>query len=121
MAAGETEVSVAAGAATIGNFYRGMVCKLHRSPERGRIRTANGREIPFQFLHVTMVGTQRRFGDLREGMTVGYDVSWTAKGLRVSVIRIPEAGDMSHRQLGAEQDEPPHHLADEDGQDRDVE
>lgn len=118
----ESLPSVSEGAATLGSFYRGVVCKLHRSPERGRIRTANGREIPFIFLHVNMIGTRRRFSDLREGMVVGYDVSWTAKGLRVSVIRIPEPADHDLKwELGAEEDESTHHLANEDGKDRDVE
>ena len=27
------------------------------------------------------------FGELREGMTVGFDMSWTSGGLRVSVIK----------------------------------
>jgi hypothetical protein len=125
MAQDEPEESVAASADTIGNFYRGVVCKLHRSPERGRIRTANGREIPFQFLHVTMIGVARRFSDLREGLVVGYDVSWTAKGLRVSSIWVPDKRpayrEESERNLGAEQDEPPHHLADENREDGDVE
>jgi hypothetical protein len=71
-------------------FYHGTVVKLYRGGERGRIRTASGREIPFTFMHVTMLGPHRAFADLHEGMTVGYDVSWTSKGLRVSVIRIPD-------------------------------
>jgi len=71
-------------------YYRGTIAKLQRGAERGRIRTASGREIPFAFAFVTMVGSRRRFDDLREGLEVGYDVSWTSKGLRVSVIRIPD-------------------------------
>ncbi|HYD46732.1 MAG TPA: hypothetical protein VEB21_00200 [Terriglobales bacterium] len=119
----DEQSSVVAGADTVGNYYRGIVCKLHRGPERGRVRTAGGREIPFTFQHVTMNGPLRHFADLREGMIVGYDVSWTAKGLRVSVIRIPDPTFLSesHRQLRAEQDEPTHHLADEHGEDGDVE
>jgi hypothetical protein len=37
-----------------------------------------------------MVGPHRRFEDLRDGLDVGFDVSWTSKGLRVSDIRIPD-------------------------------
>jgi hypothetical protein len=70
-------------------FYRGTIVKLHRGSERGVIRSASGREVQFKFLHVTMLGPYRRFTDLREGLEVGYDVSWTSRGLRVSVIRIP--------------------------------
>lgn len=69
-------------------FYRGTVEKLYRGAERGVIRSASGRDIPFTFAHVTMVGPRRRFEDLREGLNVGYDVSWTSNGLRVNVIRI---------------------------------
>lgn len=108
----------------IGNFYRGVVCKLHRSPERGKIRTASGREIPFTFTHLSMVGSHRRFDDLHEGMEVGYDLGWTSKGLRVHVIWVPEdepTQTSSERQSSAEEDEPPHHLADEHGEDGDVE
>jgi hypothetical protein len=71
-------------------YYRGTISKLQRGAERGRIRSASGREIPFTFAFVTMVGAHQRFDDLREGLEVGFDVSWTSKGLRVSVIRIPD-------------------------------
>jgi len=71
-------------------FYRGTICKLQRNAQRGSVRSASGREIPFVFQHVTMLGPRRHFEDLSEGMEVGYDVSWTSKGLRVSVIRIPD-------------------------------
>lgn len=74
----------------IGAYYRGTVCDLHRSPERGRIRSASGREIPFVFQHVMVRGAGRLFDDLHEGQVVGYDVSWTARGLRVSTIWIPD-------------------------------
>jgi hypothetical protein len=71
-------------------FYRGTVLTLSRGAQRGTIRSANGRNIPFMFMHVTLLGPHRRFDDLHEGLEVGYDVSWTSKGLRVSVIRIPD-------------------------------
>jgi len=71
-------------------YYRGVVLKLSRSAQRGTVRSASGRNIPFIFTHVTMVGPHHRFEDLREGLGIGYDVSWTSKGLRVSVIRIPD-------------------------------
>lgn len=106
--------SVAAGADTLGSYYRGVVCKLHRGPERGRVRTASGREIPFIFAHLTMAGPLRRFTDLREGMVVGYDVGWTAKGLRISVIRIPDPTFIaSQRQIRPSLEEPAD-LADDD-------
>jgi len=71
-------------------FYRGTVLKLSRGAERGTIRSAAGRNVAFLFQHVTLVGPHQSFAELREGMEVGFDVSWTSKGLRVSVIRIPD-------------------------------
>jgi hypothetical protein len=71
-------------------FYRGTVHALQRGAQRGMVRAASGRDIPFVFAHVIMVGPHRHFDDLYEGLRVGYDVSWTSKGLRVSLIRIPD-------------------------------
>jgi hypothetical protein len=75
----------------LGRFYRGTVTKLRRGTQTGTIRSATTRrDIPFDFQHVRFVGLKQRFEDLRESMAVGYDVSWTTKGLCVSVIFIPE-------------------------------
>jgi hypothetical protein len=71
-------------------FYQGTIHALQRGAQRGMVRGASGREIPFVFAHVIMVGPHRHFDDLYEGLRVGYDVSWTSKGLRVNVIRIPD-------------------------------
>lgn len=78
------------GAADGDKYYRGIVCALQRGSQRGTIRSTSGREITFVFAHVAMLGSHRRFDDLYEGLQVGFDVSWTSKGLRVSVIRIPD-------------------------------
>lgn len=71
-------------------FYRGTIMKLRRGAQAGIVRSASGKDIPFVFLHVTMLGPRQRFEELREGMSIGYDVSWTSKGLRVCTIRIPD-------------------------------
>jgi hypothetical protein len=71
-------------------FYQGVIHSLQRGAQRGTIRAASGRDIPFVFAYVTMLGPHRNFDDLYEGLRVGYDVSWTSRGLRVSVIRIPD-------------------------------
>ena len=71
-------------------FYQGVIHSLQRGAQRGTIRAASGRDIPFVYAYVTMLGSHRSFDDLYEGLRVGYDVSWTSRGLRVSVIRIPD-------------------------------
>jgi len=68
------------------NYYRGVIKRLYQGAEAGIVRSASGREIPFSFLHVTMVGPLRHFDDLHEGMRVGFDVGWTSSGLRVTVL-----------------------------------
>ena len=52
----------------------------------GVVRSATGREISFAAAHVVLTGSIRRFEDLREGMPVGFDVGWTSRGLRVTVL-----------------------------------
>jgi len=88
--AGDDEPSVLDSIERIGSYYRGTVCNLHRGPERGMIRTATGREIPFVMQHLTMRGNGRGFADLSANLVVGYDVSWTSHGLQVSTIWIPD-------------------------------
>jgi hypothetical protein len=75
-----------------GKFYRGTIERLFRGSQVGVVRSATGREIPFEFLHVEMVGPLRLYDDLREGMAVGFDVGWTSNGLRVTVMRAGGAG-----------------------------
>lgn len=67
-------------------FYQGRIRKLFQGGRAGVILSDSGREVPFTFAHVMMVGPCRRFEDLREGLSVGFDVGWTANGLRVTVI-----------------------------------
>jgi len=79
-----------------GNFYLGLIVFLDRVRGRGTIRSYSGRELPFQFPHVTVVGAPiggRAPGldRLRQGDTVGFDVGWSARGLRVTVIK-PASG-----------------------------
>lgn len=71
-------------------YYRGTIIKLHHGSQRGVIRTTSGRLIPFTFLFVSMIGPKRSFNDLHVGLEVGFDVSNTSHGLRVSVLRIPD-------------------------------
>lgn len=67
-------------------FYPGIIKRLFPGAGMGVVRSATGREISFAAAHVILTGPIRRFEDLREGMTVGFDVGWTSKGLRVTVL-----------------------------------
>jgi hypothetical protein len=74
------------------NFYSGRLIRLDRARGRGLLRSQTGREIPFQFPHVLIIGAPiggRMPGIdlLHEGDTVGFDVGWTSKGLLVTAIK----------------------------------
>jgi hypothetical protein len=71
------------------HFYHGVISKIFWGNETGVIRSDSGREIPFVFAFVTLLGAPRQdINFLRPGMRVGFDVGWTSKGLRASVIKI---------------------------------
>ncbi len=72
-------------------FYQGTITRIFWSSKSGVIQSDSGREIPFGFPLVTLLGTpQQDLRYLREGMRVGFDVGWTSKGLRVTVIKVYE-------------------------------
>jgi hypothetical protein len=75
-----------------GNFYQGMILKLDRVRGRGVVRSHSGKEIPFEFPFVAVVGapiggTMPGIDLIREGDIVGFDVGWTSRGLRVTTIQ----------------------------------
>ena len=71
------------------NFYHGVISKIFWSNETGVIHSDSGKEIPFIFAFVTLLGAPRQdINFLRPGMRVGFDVGWTSKGLRASTIKI---------------------------------
>ena len=70
-------------------FYRGTLIQVSRGGGRGVVRSLQtGREIPFEREHVVVLTPREGSGwfELREGMTVGYDVGWTSRGLRVTKL-----------------------------------
>lgn len=74
------------------SFYPGVIASLDRVRGRGIIRAYSGREIRFEFPFVSVVGAAlggRSPGIelLRQGDTVGFDVGWTSRGLRVTTIK----------------------------------
>ncbi len=70
-------------------FYRGVIHKISSGNETGVVLSDSGKEIPFVFPFLRLIGAPRldiRF--LTEGMRVGFDVGWTSQGLRISVLKI---------------------------------
>ena len=72
-----------------GRFYQGVIHKISSGNETGVVLSDSGKEIPFVFPFLRLIGAPRldiRF--LTEGMRVGFDVGWTSQGLRISVLKI---------------------------------
>lgn len=75
------------------NFYLGIIARLEPGRARGVVRSDSGREIPFEFPFVTVVGAPLGghapgLEMLKQGARVGFDLGRTSKGLRVTKIRI---------------------------------
>ena len=68
-------------------FHQGVISKLFPSNNMGLVRSESGREIPFSFEFVVLLGEAKNPADLKEGQEVGYDLGWTSKGLRVTKIK----------------------------------
>ncbi len=69
-------------------FYHGVIVKLFPKNNMGVVRTESGREITFSYNLVIVLGGNKNPNDLREGQMIGYDLGWTANGLRVTKIKV---------------------------------
>lgn len=68
-------------------YYHGTILKVRYGSGTGILKTGNGRRIPFTVPFVEFMNF-RRIEELADGMTVGYDVGWTSRGLRVTKLKI---------------------------------
>jgi hypothetical protein len=70
-------------------YYRGVISRVYYGSESGTLTSeATGREYHFKHPFVQIIGPIPRIDGLREGMSVGFDVGWTSRGLRVTIIRV---------------------------------
>jgi hypothetical protein len=70
-------------------YYRGVITRVYYGSESGTLRSeATGREYAFRYPLVAILGAIPRIDGLREGMAVGFDLGWTSRGTRVTVIRV---------------------------------
>ena len=82
---------MSAAAAADERYYHGTILRVHAGSRSGVLRTSGGREVPFAERDLTLVGATRGFASLRPGLTVGFDLGRTSRGLCVSLIRVYEA------------------------------
>ena len=72
-----------------GRYYRGIITRVYYGSESGMLRSeSSGREYRFRYPFVEIRGAIPRIDGLREGMAVGFDLGWTSRGQRVTVIRV---------------------------------
>jgi hypothetical protein len=76
-----------AGSQRSDNYHHGVITKLFPSNNTGVVRTESGRELPFSYEFVILVGEVKDPHDLKEGERVGYDLGWTSSGLRITKIK----------------------------------
>jgi hypothetical protein len=70
-------------------YYRGVITRVYYGSESGTlVSETSGREYHFKFPFVQILGPIPRVDGLREGMKVGFDLGWTSRGRRVTVIRV---------------------------------
>jgi len=69
-------------------FYVGRIVRLFPGSRSGVVRTGSGRDVAFDLAGARLVGADAGFAGLREGMEVGFDLGWTARGVRVTLIRV---------------------------------
>ncbi len=69
------------------NFPKAQVAKYFLHQRYGFIVDAKGREIYFNLNELDFVGAKGK-ADLKVGIPVGYDVSWTSHGLHVKKLKI---------------------------------
>jgi hypothetical protein len=69
-------------------FYQGEIVRLHPGSRTGVVHTGNGRDIEFAWRDIRLLGTDGGFGALRDGIHVGFDLGWTSRGVRVTMIKV---------------------------------
>lgn len=69
------------------SYHHGSITKLFPSNSMGIVRIESGREVPFSYEFVILLGRAKSPLDLIEGEAVGYDLGWTPKGMMVTKIK----------------------------------
>ena len=70
-------------------YHCGVISRVYYGSESGTlVSAATGREYVFKHPFVQIIGPIPRIAALREGMEVGFDLGWTSRGVRVTVIRV---------------------------------
>ena len=71
-----------------GKYYRGRIARFNPKTGYGFVETPKGDHIFFYADQIRLEGERKNRSDIRPGRTVGFDVGWTDRGLRVCKLKI---------------------------------
>jgi len=71
-----------------GKYYRGKIARFNPTTGYGFVELATGVHVFFYYDQVRLEGEHVRKSDIRPGKTVGFDVGWTEKGIRVCKLKV---------------------------------
>ena len=71
-----------------GKYYRGRIAKFNPSTGYGFVELAEGTHIFFYVDQIRLEGDRINKSDIRPGKTVGFDVGWTDRGIRICKMKI---------------------------------
>lgn len=83
----ETASAPVSSRTTDDKFSKGRVIKYFPQSKYGFVKNRSGRDVYFNIDEIRFIGVKGR-ESLREGIVVGYDVSWTGHGLHVAKMKI---------------------------------
>jgi len=69
-------------------FHCGVLVRLRPGSGTGVVRTGTGREVEFALRDIRLLGGPEGVAGLREGMEVGFDLGWTSRGVRVTMLKV---------------------------------
>jgi len=71
-----------------GKYYRGRIAKFSPLTGYGFVELTTGTHLFFYFEQLRLEGEHNRRSDIRPGKTVGFDVGWTERGIRICKMKI---------------------------------
>jgi cold shock CspA family protein len=71
-----------------GKYYKGRIARFNPVTGYGFVESHKGTHIFFYVDQIRLEGKHSHKSCVRQGRTVGFDVGWTEKGIRVNKMKI---------------------------------
>ena len=71
-----------------GKYYKGRIARFNPVTGYGFVESYKGEHIFFYLDQIRLEGENTSKSSVRQGRTVGFDVGWTEKGIRVNKMKI---------------------------------